>query len=301
MLYTHYKKTKYILFFNLLFGFLFLFPFNALAQTEDFIPWIIEIAEGEIGYTEEADNYTKYGQWYGDPNANWCAEFLGWVINEVDKQKGTNLLNIVYPKYSGQNTGKNWFLNNQRFIFKNGIRDGWGEQWSTATGQNFSITPYIPVAGDWIFFSYNSNEDTVHVALVTSTTTDKQGEVFINVIEGNLPDKVQRATYALNDDTILGYGVPTLNVGTAMVYGSHGTMVTDLQKKLFELNYLDERHITGMLSANTENAIKDFQTDYMKQITATGVADQQTQEAINSAHKIYLLQIPTTWLVVEKE
>ena len=34
----------------------------------DYVMWLLEVAAGEIGYTEDRNGYTKYGEWAGDPN-----------------------------------------------------------------------------------------------------------------------------------------------------------------------------------------------------------------------------------------
>ena len=39
---------------------------------------LLEVAIGELGYTEGRGGETKYGTWYGDAKAEWCAEFLCW-------------------------------------------------------------------------------------------------------------------------------------------------------------------------------------------------------------------------------
>lgn len=38
-------------------------------------------AKAEIGYTEGANNSTKYGQWYGWNNQPWCAIFMTWCFD----------------------------------------------------------------------------------------------------------------------------------------------------------------------------------------------------------------------------
>ena len=37
---------------------------------------IIGVAKTQLGYTEGANNATKYGTWYGLPNQPWCAMFI---------------------------------------------------------------------------------------------------------------------------------------------------------------------------------------------------------------------------------
>lgn len=37
---------------------------------------IIDVAIGEIGYSEQGNNKTKYGAWYGMNGAAWCHIFV---------------------------------------------------------------------------------------------------------------------------------------------------------------------------------------------------------------------------------
>ena len=41
-----------------------------------YVHWLLDVARGELGYQEGSRGYTKYGEWSGDPYAEWCAEFL---------------------------------------------------------------------------------------------------------------------------------------------------------------------------------------------------------------------------------
>ena len=62
----------------------------------DYVERLIEVASGEVGYTEDHGR-TKYGEWAGDPSAQWCAEFQCWCVDQVDQRWGTKLLRNVYP------------------------------------------------------------------------------------------------------------------------------------------------------------------------------------------------------------
>ena len=57
----------------------------------DYVTWLLDTAVGEIGYREGDHGYTKYGEWAGDPYCQWCAEFLCWCVDQVDRQHGTAL------------------------------------------------------------------------------------------------------------------------------------------------------------------------------------------------------------------
>ena len=97
-----------------------LLPFFAAAEEEAPKPVIIQpayeiradvqkliaIAQEEVGYAEAGDGSTKYGQWAGDPQAEWCAEFLCWAVDQADKATGGRMLDVLYPNYGANNTGR---------------------------------------------------------------------------------------------------------------------------------------------------------------------------------------------------
>ena len=47
----------------------------------DYVSWLLETAGNEVGYREGDHGYSKYGEWAGDPYAQWCAEFLCWCVD----------------------------------------------------------------------------------------------------------------------------------------------------------------------------------------------------------------------------
>ena len=271
---------------------------TAVASEPPYIDWILSVAKEEIGYEEGDNNATKYGLWSGDEHAQWCAEFLCWVVNEVDRRHHTSLLTVVYPNYSGQNTGRDWFLQRNRFVYRTGYRKEWGKQWFVGENEPIKPNSYQPKAGDWMFFSYHINGDTVHVALVEKCFQDTDGTLKVQVIEGNNPSEVARKTYNLTDQSILGYGLPEKLVWTEIRYGNSGPAVTNLQQSLHTIGLLDPVHITGTFSGNTKKAIETFQKETMDMIP-TGIADMKTMVALTSAFEMTALSDPNNWLVVE--
>ena len=267
-------------------------------ESPDFVQNLLAIAENELGYTEGGNNYTKYGEWSGDPNAAWCAEFICWCVDQLDQQQGTQLLTAVYPKYSGQNTGRDWFIRRGRFVYRKGVCPDWGYQWLKGSDHYLAKNEYIPRPGDLMFFSYNAAGDTEHVALVEYCTRSEAGEVMIHVIEGNNPDRVQRSSYPLDNSQVLGFGLCEDLADTVMRFGNEGDKVLSLQQALNELGYLEEKHITGVFGSNTRKAVMDFQSG-LSEHTSPGVADRLTQQAIEKAVAEKLLEMPETWLVTE--
>lgn len=268
------------------------------AQSPAFVEFLLEIARGELGYTEGPNNYTKYGEWSGDAHAEWCAEFVCWCVNEVDRTYLTELLDVVYPSYSGQNTGRDWFIARGRFVYRKGNCPDWGYQWLKGADHFLQQNEYIPNPGDLVFFSYNEAGDTEHVAIVEYCTRDEAGNVTVHVIEGNNPSSVARNSYALSNSQILGFGACQDVVDTTMRYGNTGDKVLLLQQKLNALGYLDERHLTGTFGSNTRAAVMAYQAG-MEGQTVNGLADRTTQQAIDADYQAYLFASPESWLVTE--
>ena len=265
----------------------------------NYIKRIIEIAENELGYVEQADNYSKYGVWSGNPNAQWCAEYLCWVVNQVDEKYGTHLLDSKYPNYSGQNTGRDWFLEHGCFVYRTGYREEWGKQWLIGSTVPLEENDYIPHAGDWLFTHLNGSGDTAHVAMVTHCTKEANGKIVVHVIEGNNPDRVQKNQYALDDENILGYGTPEPVVKTTLRYGNRGPAVFTFQTLLHELGLLDEKHLTSVYAANTHKAVENFQRDVLHLSNPNGIATLESQSALEDAYYRMQLKNPQAWLVVE--
>ena len=70
--------------------------------------------------------------------------------------------------------------------------------------------------------------------------------------------------------------VPT----SVLKLGSKGTEVRELQQKLAELGFLEEKYVTGFFGLNTEDAVKSFQKE--NSIKRTGMVAEQTVEALYS-------------------
>ena len=264
-----------------------------------YVDQLLSIAQQELGYAEGPGNRTKYGEWSGDPNAAWCAEFVCWCVDQTDKQHETGLLNNIYPNYSGQNTGRDWFIKRGRFLYRKGSCPNWGSQWLKGADHELEKNEYIPRPGDLVFFSYNEAGDTEHVALVEYCANNAQGEVIIHVIEGNNPSTVQRNRYKLNNSQVLGFGLCEDIADTTIRYGNRGDKVLRLQQDLNLIGILAERHLTGTMGSNTKQAVIRFQSERMQGKTPNGIADRETQQAIEAEVYQILYNTPETWLVGE--
>lgn len=259
----------------------------------DYVEWLLDVARGELGYQEGAHGYTKYGEWAGDPYAQWCAEFLCWCVDQVDQQHGTSLLKNTYPLYSGQNVGRNWFIKQGRYITRNGNLENWGYQWLKGEEEYIRTGTYIPQPGDWVFFTWTSTTDTDHVAMVEYCTQDEKGNITVHVIEGNTPTSVKRTEYALTYSRILGYGTVHDVADWTMRSGNSGAKVRTLQEKLAYLGYLSQDKVDGVYGTATVEAVKQYQT--AKGLKVLGIANIATQKALDEEYKLRLYTDPSAW------
>lgn len=162
-------------------------------------------ALGEVGYTEQDNEFTKYGQWYGLSNSYWCAMFVSWAGKEAGVPAG------ILPRGAYCPSMVNTFQAQGRF-FDSAARGG----------------DYVPQQGDLIFYyapdsEPEGNSVATHIGIVLYT---ENGRVF--AIEGNAltvrhdlppltgeyddsfdpPDYVTVNDYPLSSRRILGYGMP---------------------------------------------------------------------------------------------
>ncbi|MBR5231313.1 MAG: peptidoglycan-binding protein [Clostridia bacterium] len=262
-----------------------------------YIEKLLEIAVNELGYTEK-NGYSKYGEWAGNPQAQWCAEYLCWCVDQVDQALGTKLLKKVYPMYSGQNVGLRWFLKQGRYVARNGHVEEWGSQWYVGEEETLSSGSYVPQPGDWVFYTVDGI-NTSHVAMVEYCTVDEKGVIRAHVLEGNLPDRVQRNSHELKDPRVLGYGTPRDIVDTVMRYGCEGVKVQSLQDKLVYLGYLDQQYATGFYGPSTTQAVMKFQQDTGKE--PTGIANHHTQLTLSEVYAVKYWNDDSNFQVVSDE
>ncbi len=274
-------------------------PLRPQWPVPEYVIQLLTIAGNEVGYKEGAHGYSKYGEYWGNPQAQWCAEYLCWSVDQVDKTHGTQLLKNVYPLYSGQNTGMRWFIKEGRWIARNGNLPDWGYQWFKGEDEFITANEYIPQPGDWVFFSWTSDGNTSHVAMVEYATQDKGGHVTIHCLEGNNPDKVARVKYSTEDKKILGYGTVHDVADWTMRFGNTGKKVTELQEKLVYLGLLTPDNITGHFGVNTQTAITDFQTAHGLKVL--GIANIETQALLNRLYDEKRYRDADAWSVAEED
>ena len=283
-------------------------PVQALGEDEvlapawpvpDYVEHLLEVASGEVGYKEDHGR-TKYGEWAGDPAAQWCAEFQCWCVNQVDERWGTDLLRNVYPFYTSSNTGLRWFLKAGRYVVRKGKVPDWGYEWLKGENTYIQSGDYIPQPGDWVFFNWGGGTDTEHVALVEFCTRNpRSGDVTVHVIEGNNPATVARNTYGINDPSILGYGTVRDVADITMTFGNEGEKVALLQEKLAYLGFLDDTLVTGHFGDGTMEAVRAYQQS--RKLRVTGVANMKTQQKLEAEYAQRYNNDPDIWAVVDDD
>lgn len=117
---------------------------------------IVEVAKNEIGVTESPknSNKTKYGKWFGYDGVAWCGMFVSWCYD----QAGVVLPKIGFskPGFAGCQTAVAYFKKVGKITTK-------------------------PVAGDIVFFDWNSDGRYDHTGIFVKDN----GDGTFDTIEGN--------------------------------------------------------------------------------------------------------------------
>lgn len=139
---------------------------------------IINIAMGEVGYVEEAENTSKYGEWYGN-QGDWCAMFVAWCAYKA------NVPTSVIPKVGNEGVMRDTFDDANRY-YESAAYDG----------------TYTPVTGDLIFIN-GTPQAPGHVGFVASVSGNT-----IYIVDGNWGKKVCYRVSSLDAADIVGYAHP---------------------------------------------------------------------------------------------
>lgn len=120
------------------------------------IPKLMALCAEDIGYTEGANNDTKFGKWYGLNNQPWCA------MSASKKYVDAGMIESVAGKPKGYAACIEWF----KYLTKN--------------------KQLVPVgqakAGDPIFFDWNGDGVPDHVGICKGNNTTLK---YLYVYEGN--------------------------------------------------------------------------------------------------------------------
>ena len=158
---------------------------NTYKNTGDQALDLVGVAKTQLGYTESANGYTKYGDYYGSPYIDWCGAFIVWCANQAGI--GTS----VIPKNASSNGLKDFFTAGNRYYLSYG-HGGY----------------YTPKPGDIAFMSAsNKTDDITHVGIVAA-----YADGTVTTIEGNYSNRVTQVSYPESTLKIVGFASP--------VYGS---------------------------------------------------------------------------------
>lgn len=158
--------------------------FATLELTGDWSEDLIALAKTQLGYTESTRNYiytdndqqkgyTRYGQWAGDPYADWSASFVSFCL--------------YYAEVDGIDPVQNCQLWQEALRAQEIFR---------------KADAYVPVPGDLIFLDLDADEISDHVALVEAVDA-----AVLHLISGDWENRVDRHEISVDADTILGYAI----------------------------------------------------------------------------------------------
>jgi len=134
---------------------------------------IVNIAQKQVGYFGGTTDKNPYGDWYGIPDAPWCAMFVSWCFAQAN---ASHLVAASTPKgFSYCPDGLTWFQKNKQVVDK-----------------------YSGLPGDLVFYSFEGNGIADHVEIIVAASKDG-----ITTIGGNTtPDH-----YDANAPQADGHGV----------------------------------------------------------------------------------------------
>jgi peptidoglycan hydrolase-like protein with peptidoglycan-binding domain len=131
-------------------------------------------AASYIGYREGRGNSNRFSSALGRPPEPWCADFVSYLGRKVGFNVNTASAQGVANYLQTRGTWK-------------GRRD--------------------PQPGDAVTFRWDGSRGWAdHVGLVEKVFRGRDGQLFIQTIEGNSGDQVRRKTYPAYSSVINGYG-----------------------------------------------------------------------------------------------
>ena len=261
-------------------------PGAGRALADERADYLLAVAVSELGYTATKGGYSKYGEWGGNPYAQWCSEFISWCVSRADEVYGTRLLGEAYPLQTSCDEGAAWFAERGRYVTVSGTVKNAGAQFYLSDGVSVADRPYVPQPGDLIYIEWYQYHRLDHTGIVEYVSQDADGTYYVHTIEGNnnfigpTPSVVARYTYRLDDPSIRGYGVLQEGlVGVELTMGSSGESVIEYQKTLRDLGYYNG-DCAGKYGKATAEATKAYQK--AKGLVQSGDADRATWMSIGS-------------------
>lgn len=164
-------------------------PASTDGSLDNFVDWVIWYGLNEPEYPVSEKGTTVYGEMFGTPDAQWCAEFLMYCLDKAEQHLGTQYIHEVFPWYpSGYSCGL----------------------WFKAYYHWFDAGTYTPEKGDFILYDTWGIGYPDHVGMVIGTEVNADGKTVILTLEGNIltDPKPMIRTRQVDpaDETIVGFG-----------------------------------------------------------------------------------------------
>ena len=118
---------------------------------------VVSQALGQMGFTEEDDEHTPFGERYGYPNGFWCDMFVSWCADEAGVSEEAFPRSVNCARQTRAFTALGQY---QESAFRGGT--------------------YLPQQGDLVMFYSQKSDRIHHVGLVLYV---ENGRVF--TVEGN--------------------------------------------------------------------------------------------------------------------
>jgi hypothetical protein len=172
---------------------------------------LVGVATSQVGYTEssrnyeynafaEKNNYTRYGEWYGSPYANWNTLFVSFCIDNANIKNAESL-----EKATAEAMQSSW--ENENLYY--------------------SADKYLGERGDVVFFDTNSDGRADRTGIAVFRTDN-----ILIAIEGDVEGSVKAVTY-MNPQTVMGYGKTSkLFVAEQITSTNYGSSVDTGNEKI---------------------------------------------------------------------
>ena len=191
---------------------------------------LLTLAELQKGYKESAKNfvkddegkkygYTRYGEWYGDPYAEWDSLFVMFNLYYA----GITKLDFPY-----QADCEDWI---------DALKDA---------EMFHEVNTYVPNKGDLVFADVDEDNESDHVPSVKAVEKDEAGNPDkLIVIEGNIDNEVKESTYEFYNPLITGFAQLPEN---PLLEKEEAEAVEDVEAVEEEIETVEEETEPEMLS-----------------------------------------------------
>lgn len=143
------------------------------AAKGDYRQKVLDTARKYLGYHEGAGNSNPFSKYFGRGPEAWCADFVSFCYSKAGKK----------------------------------LNEPWTPALLAKLKSNGTYTRNHPKPGDIIMFDWHpgSGPTAEHTGLVEKVFR-KNGQLYVQTIEGNSSDMVRRNTYPVSSSVIAGFG-----------------------------------------------------------------------------------------------